>query len=1077
MMFHAVQIKAVTSFGDTASCRILNTTNINDSSNQLSCTAYMLRNKDNPVKCQLQLPTKHELYMSGRGTINTNCEENYMTARKGSSDQGSVLKGVSSTSFGDTASCRILNTTNINDSSNQLSCTAYMLRNKDNPVKCQLQLPTKHELYMSGRGTINTNCEENYMTARKGSSDQGSVLKGVSSTSFGDTASCRILNTTNINDSSNQLSCTAYMLRNKDNPVKCQLQLPTKHELYMSGRGTINTNCEENYMTARKGSSDQGSVLKGVSSTSFGDTASCRILNTTNINDSSNQLSCTAYMLRNKDNPVKCQLQLPTKHELYMSGRGTINTNCEENYMTARKGSSDQGTNQLSCTAYMLRNKDNPVKCQLQLPTKHELYMSGRGTINTNCEENYMTARKGSSDQGSVLKGVSSTSFGDTASCRILNTTNINDSSNQLSCTAYMLRNKDNPVKCQLQLPTKHELYMSGRGTINTNCEENYMTARKGSSDQGTNQLSCTAYMLRNKDNPVKCQLQLPTKHELYMSGRGTINTNCEENYMTARKGSSDQGTNQLSCTAYMLRNKDNPVKCQLQLPTKHELYMSGRGTINTNCEENYMTARKGSSDQGTNQLSCTAYMLRNKDNPVKCQLQLPTKHELYMSGRGTINTNCEENYMTARKGSSDQGTNQLSCTAYMLRNKDNPVKCQLQLPTKHELYMSGRGTINTNCEENYMTARKGSSDQGTNQLSCTAYMLRNKDNPVKCQLQLPTKHELYMSGRGTINTNCEENYMTARKGSSDQGTNQLSCTAYMLRNKDNPVKCQLQLPTKHELYMSGRGTINTNCEENYMTARKGSSDQGTNQLSCTAYMLRNKDNPVKCQLQLPTKHELYMSGRGTINTNCEENYMTARKGSSDQGSVLKGVSSTSFGDTASCRILNTTNINDSSNQLSCTAYMLRNKDNPVKCQLQLPTKHELYMSGRGTINTNCEENYMTARKGSSDQGTNQLSCTAYMLRNKDNPVKCQLQLPTKHELYMSGRGTINTNCEENYMTARKGSSDQGTNQLSCTAYMLRNKDNPVKCQLQLPTKHELYMSGRGTINTNCEENYMTARV
>ncbi|KAH3701066.1 hypothetical protein DPMN_076050 [Dreissena polymorpha] len=81
MMFHAVQIKAVTSFGDTASCRILNTTNINDSSNQLSCTAYMLRNKDKPVKCQLQLPTKRELYMSGRGTINTNCEENYMTAR------------------------------------------------------------------------------------------------------------------------------------------------------------------------------------------------------------------------------------------------------------------------------------------------------------------------------------------------------------------------------------------------------------------------------------------------------------------------------------------------------------------------------------------------------------------------------------------------------------------------------------------------------------------------------------------------------------------------------------------------------------------------------------------------------------------------------------------------------------------------------------------------------------------------------------------------------------------------------------------------------------------------------------
>ncbi|KAH3803148.1 hypothetical protein DPMN_156849 [Dreissena polymorpha] len=750
-----------TSFGDTASCRILNTTNINDSSNQLSCTAYMLRNKDNPVKCQLQLPTKHELYMSGRGTINTNCEENYMTARKGSSDQGSVLKGVSSTSFGDTASCRILNTTNINDSSNQLSCTAYMLRNKDNPVKCQLQLPTKHELYMSGRGTINTNCEENYMTARKGSSDQGSVLKGVSSTSFGDTASCRILNTTNINDSSNQLSCTAYMLRNKDNPVKCQLQLPTKHELYMSGRGTINTNCEENYMTARKGSSDQGSVLKGVSSTSFGDTASCRILNTTNINDSSNQLSCTAYMLR---------------------------------------------------------NKDNPVKCQLQLPTKHELYMSGRGTINTNCEENYMTARKGSSDQGSVLKGVSSTSFGDTASCRILNTTNINDSSNQLSCTAYMLRNKDNPVKCQLQLPTKHELYMSGRGTINTNCEENYMTARKGSSDQGSvlKGVSSTSF-----GDTASCRIL------------NTTNIN--------------DSSNQLSCTAYMLRNKDNPVKCQLQLPTKHELYMSGRGTINTNCEENYMTARKGSSDQGSvlKGVSSTSF-----GDTASCRIL------------NTTNIN--------------DSSNQLSCTAYMLRNKDNPVKCQLQLPTKHELYMSGRGTINTNCEENYMTARKGSSDQGS-----------------------------------------------VLKG--------VSSTSF-----GDTASCRIL------------NTTNIN--------------DSSNQLSCTAYMLRNKDNPVKCQLQLPTKHELYMSGRGTINTNCEENYMTARKGSSDQGSVLKGVSSTSFGDTASCRILNTTNINDSSNQLSCTAYMLRNKDNPVKCQLQLPTKHELYMSGRGTINTNCEENYMTAR-------------------------------------------------------------------------------------------------------------------
>jgi len=49
--------------------------------------------------------------------------------------------------------------------------------------------------------------------------------------------------------------------------------------------------------------------------------------------------------------------------------------------------------------------------------------------------------------------------------------------------------------------------------------------------------------------------------------------------------------------------------------------------------------------------------------------------------------------------------------------------------------------------------------------------------------------------------------------------------------------------------------------------------------------------------------------------------------------------------------------------------------------------------------------------------------------------------------------------------------------QLRCTAYMLRNKDKPVKCQLLLPTKRELYVSGRGTIHTNCTGNCMAARV
>ncbi|KAH3822965.1 hypothetical protein DPMN_124759, partial [Dreissena polymorpha] len=283
--------------------RILNTTNIIDPSYQLRCTAYMLRNKDKPVKCQLLPPTKHKLYVSGRGTIHTNCTGNCMTARI----NAGFLKEVPT-------SRRILNTTNIIDPSYQLRCTAYMLRNKDKPVKCQLLPPTKHKLYVSGRGTIHTNCTGNCMTARI----NAGFLKEVPT-------SRRILNTTNIIDPSYQLRCTAYMLRNKDKPVKCQLLPPTKHKLYVSGRGTIHTNCTGNCMTARI----NAGFLKEVPT-------SRRILNTTNIIDPSYQLRCTAYMLRNKDKPVKCQLLPPTKHKLYVSGRGTIHTNCTGNCMTAR---------------------------------------------------------------------------------------------------------------------------------------------------------------------------------------------------------------------------------------------------------------------------------------------------------------------------------------------------------------------------------------------------------------------------------------------------------------------------------------------------------------------------------------------------------------------------------------------------------------------------------------------------------------------------------------------------------------------------------------------------------------------
>ncbi|KAH3794626.1 hypothetical protein DPMN_148163 [Dreissena polymorpha] len=94
------------------------------------------------------------------------------------------------------------------------------------------------------------------------------------------------------------------------------------------------------------------------------------------------------------------------------------------------------------------------------------------------------------------LKGVSSTSFGDTASRRILNTSNIIDpwdtrynnpmfkldatssqagtmtvsifKLTQLCCIHAQEQAKH--VGGQLLLPTEQELYVSGRGIIDTNC-------------------------------------------------------------------------------------------------------------------------------------------------------------------------------------------------------------------------------------------------------------------------------------------------------------------------------------------------------------------------------------------------------------------------------------------------------------------------------------------------------------------------------------------------------------------------------------------------------------------------------
>ncbi|KAH3796963.1 hypothetical protein DPMN_150539 [Dreissena polymorpha] len=141
------------------------------------------------------------------------------------------LKGVSSTSSGDTASCRILNTTNIIDpywkerfhaaKSNARFLKGVSSTSSGDTASCRILNTTNIiDPYWKERG-------------RKAAKSNARFLKGVSSTSSGDTASCRILNTTNIIDPSNQLSCTACMLRNKAKPVQCQLPLPTKHELYV----------------------------------------------------------------------------------------------------------------------------------------------------------------------------------------------------------------------------------------------------------------------------------------------------------------------------------------------------------------------------------------------------------------------------------------------------------------------------------------------------------------------------------------------------------------------------------------------------------------------------------------------------------------------------------------------------------------------------------------------------------------------------------------------------------------------------------------------------------------------------
>ena len=178
------------------------------------------------------------------------------------------------------------------------------------------------------------------------------------------------------------------------------------------------------------------------------------------------------------------------------------------------------------------------------------------------------------------------------------------------------------------------------------------------------------------------------------------------------------------------------------------------------------------------------------------------------------------------------------------------------------------------------------------------------------------------------------------------------------------------------------------------------------------------------------------------------------RKAVQINASFLEGVSGTSFGDTASRRILNTTNIID-----PCHLCMQR-QANKVNTSLKSLNERSMYQIKNKTGCWNAKFWQKDPSKVN-DEGD-----TCY-----NNPM-----FKSDATSFQAGTMTVSILWENN--TKHKLIVGlQVAYQLRCTAYMLRNKDKPVKCQLLLPTKRELYVSGRGTIHTNCTGNCMAARV
>ncbi|KAH3768555.1 hypothetical protein DPMN_169770 [Dreissena polymorpha] len=78
--------------------------------------------------------------------------------------------------------------------------------------------------------------------------------------------------------------------------------------------------------------------------------------------------------------------------------------------------------------------------------------------------------------------------------------------------------------------------------------------------------------------------------------------------------------------------------------------------------------------------------------------------------------------------------------------------------------------------------------------------------------------------------------------------------------------------------------------------------------------------------------------------------------------------------------------------------------------------------------------------------------------------------IAAKHKMKKTkvGRGN-HVPDEANVMDEISASSDDFTANGDVTSVEPKtNKDKHVECQLLLPTEHELYVSGRGIINTNC---------